>query len=140
MNYLLDTDITSYLLKRNHPHHKKLLKRLLSISPISIAISTITVSELISGIKQIPDQNITHKHRVTEALNHFITAMNVVDLTLTSAMIYGEIRSQLKMKGKDIGAMDCLIAAHALSEKRILVTNNIKHFSRIKNLELENWI
>ena len=54
--------------------------------------------------------------------------------------MYGELRARLKLKDTDIGAMDCLIASHALAEKRILVTNNAKHFSRIKELKLENWI
>jgi len=139
MNYLLDTDTTSYLLKRNSPYHQKVFKKLLSHSPQDVAISSITVSELVSGLNQIPDHDRTHKKRVKEALEHFITAINVIDFTLASALIYGEIRAQLKLKGNDIGAMDCLIAAHALSEKRILVTNNVKHFSRVKNLELGNW-
>ena len=140
MNYLLDTDITSYLVKRNNPHHQKVLKKLLTLSPSVVAISSITVSELFSGFKQIPDHDAIHKKRIQEALEHFVTAMNIIDFTLASAMIYGEIRAELKMKGKDIGVMDCLIAAHAISEKRILVTNNLKHFSRIKKLELENWV
>jgi len=43
------------------------------------------------------------------------------------------------LQGKDIGVMDTLIAAHALSQSLTLVTNNTKHFSYIQNLPLENW-
>jgi tRNA(fMet)-specific endonuclease VapC len=139
MYYLLDTDTTSYLIKRKSPYHQKVLDKLMSFSPSAIAISSITVCELISGLKQIPDHHAMHKERIEEALKCFITEINVLDYTIASALIYGEIRSQLKLKGIDIGAMDCLIASHALSENRILVTNNIKHFKRIKGLELENW-
>lgn len=139
MHYLLDTDITSYLIKRNDPHHEPVLKKLLSHSPGAISISVITVSEIASGLKQIPDHNPSYKKRVREAFEHFITTINISDFTLTAALIYGDIRATLKSKGEDIGAMDCLIAASAISEKRILVTNNVKHFSRIKNLKLENW-
>ena len=46
----------------------------------------------------------------------------------------------MKKTGKLIGAMDMLIAAHALSEDLILVTNNEKEFKRIPNLVVENWV
>lgn len=140
MHYLLDTDTTSYLIKRNSIHHHQVLARLTSLEPAAVAISSITVSELISGLQQIPHSNTVHKKRIKDALEHFITAIEVLDYTLASAMIYGELRAQLKLKGKDIGAMECLIASHALAEKRILVTNNTNHFKRIKGLELENWV
>jgi tRNA(fMet)-specific endonuclease VapC len=139
MEYLLDTDTTSYLIKRKCPQHKKVLKRLLSLQPEKIAISSITVCELTSGIQQIPDQNAQHKKQIQEAFEHFFTGIHVLDYTFASALIYGSLRAKLKITGHDIGAMDCLIASHALAEGRILVTNNLKHFKRIKNLELENW-
>ena len=53
--------------------------------------------------------------------------------------IYGGVRAELERKGLVIGAMDMLIAAHAISLDLILVTNNVKEFSRIPNLRLENW-
>lgn len=139
MNYLLDTDTTSYLIKKSATHHQAILHKLTSLSPSAVAISTITVSELASGLQQIPHHNLTYKKRLHDAFVHFITSINVIDFDYTSALVYGDIRALLKSNGKDIGAMDCLIAAHALSEKRILVTNNVKHFSRIKGLGLENW-
>jgi tRNA(fMet)-specific endonuclease VapC len=139
MNYLLDTDTTSYLIKKNSPYHQQVIERLTALSPDAVAISTITVSELASGLQQIPHHNLTYKKQLKDAFAHFITSINVIDFTYPAALLYGDIRAQLKADGNDIGAMDCLIAAHALSEKRILVTNNKRHFSRIKHLEIENW-
>lgn len=139
MHYLLDTDITSYLIKRNSQHHQGVLRKLLTFSPERIAISAITVSELFSGVQQITHHDAVYKSRLETALTQFVTTINVLDFTLASAMIYGNTRAQLKQEGADIGSMDCLIAAHAVAEKRVLVTNNTKHFSRIKNLVLENW-
>jgi len=139
MHYLLDTDTTSYLIKKHSPYHQVVLNKLISLSASTVGISTITVSELASGLQQIPHHNLVYKKRLNDAFQHFITSIHVIDFNYTAALIYGDIRAELKTNGNDIGAMDCLIAAHALSEKRILVTNNTKHFSRIKGIQLENW-
>jgi tRNA(fMet)-specific endonuclease VapC len=53
---------------------------------------------------------------------------------------YGSIRNQLYRDGQDIGIMDTLIAAHAVSQNLILITNNAKHFQRVPKLKLENWV
>jgi tRNA(fMet)-specific endonuclease VapC len=66
--------------------------------------------------------------------------LEVLPYNQTAASYYGEIRSKLEIEGKVIGSMDMLIASHALSENLILVTNNLKEFSRIPKLKLENWI
>jgi len=57
-----------------------------------------------------------------------------------AACRYGEIRAFLEGKGKVIGAMDMLIAAHAGSLALTLVTNNLREFNRVPGLELENWV
>ena len=53
--------------------------------------------------------------------------------------IFGEIKSDLEKKDNRIEDMDILIAATALSYNLTLVTNNIKHFSNIDDLHIENW-
>jgi len=57
-----------------------------------------------------------------------------------AATIYGNIRANLERSGKIIGAMDLLIAAHALNLSLTLITNNSKEFNRVQNLALENWV
>jgi tRNA(fMet)-specific endonuclease VapC len=74
------------------------------------------------------------------ALFNFLLPLEVLPYNQTAASYYGEIRSKLEIEGKVIGSMDMLIASHALSENLILVTNNLKEFSRIPKLKLENWI
>ena len=49
------------------------------------------------------------------------------------------IRSELERSGKPIGNMDLLIASHAVSQRMILVTNNLKHFSSVPGLTVEVW-
>lgn len=52
---------------------------------------------------------------------------------------FGRIRLELEMEGTPIGAYDLLIAAHAVSLRLILVTNNVREFGRIRGLRVENW-
>jgi predicted nucleic acid-binding protein len=57
----------------------------------------------------------------------------------TRVFHYGNIRTYLQKSGIVIGSLDMLIAAHALSLSSILVTNNVKEFERVPDLEIENW-
>ncbi len=57
-----------------------------------------------------------------------------------AARVYGDIRFQLETLGLPIGPLDLLIAAHAISQGLVLITNNDKEFGRIKRLKVENWI
>ena len=65
--------------------------------------------------------------------------VQVLPLDETCAFEYGRIRADLERRGTPIGAHDLLIAAHALSLGLILVTNNVREFSRIQGLKIENW-
>lgn len=69
----------------------------------------------------------------------FLISLEIVEFDQAAATIYGAIRSDLESRGLIIGAMDILIAAHALSLGVTLVSNNMREFSRIGNLSLENW-
>jgi tRNA(fMet)-specific endonuclease VapC len=53
---------------------------------------------------------------------------------------YAELRAALEQKGKPIGANDMLIAAHALAVRATLVTANVRAFSRVPSLSVENWL
>lgn len=100
-----------------------------------IGISTITVSELQYGAvkSKNPKLNI---QRVEE----FLTPLEILPYDHNAANFYGEIRHNLETKGEIIGPLDLLIAAHALSNDIILVTNNEKEFQRVNNLRIENWV
>jgi len=58
----------------------------------------------------------------------------------SAAVAYGDIRSNLEKRGEVIGGNDLLIAAHAYSLDRTLVTNNEREFRRVKGLKVENWV
>jgi len=53
---------------------------------------------------------------------------------------YGELRAELERKGTPIGSLDTKIAAHALSLRCTLVTNNTREFAKVPGLTLENWV
>lgn len=53
---------------------------------------------------------------------------------------YAEIRTYLESQGTPIGGNDLLIAAHAISLNLIVITNNVREFSRVPNLQVENWL
>jgi tRNA(fMet)-specific endonuclease VapC len=65
--------------------------------------------------------------------------LTLLDFDQGAAAAYGSIRSSLEARGTPIGPMDLLIAAQAMSEGLILVTNNEREFSRVDGLEMENW-
>ena len=100
-----------------------------------IGISSITLSELHYGVSksQFRKENL-------QRLEEFLTPFQILAYDENASRQYGEIRSHLESKGCTIGPLDLLIAAHALSQKRVLVTNNEKEFIRIPSLKVENWV
>ena len=131
MNYLLDTNICIYIIKKKPP---MVLKQVESKQPGQIAISTITLAELEYGItrSRYPDRN-----RV--ALLEFLIPFTILDFDQAASVEYGHIRSSLETKGKPIGPMDLLLAAQASSHGLVLVTNNEREFKRVEGLQIENW-
>jgi len=132
IKYMLDTDICSYIM-REKP--LGVLRRFDALEMEQFSISIITYAEFMYGIENSPNSK---KHRVT--VEKFILHVDILPWNQTVAEHYGQIRAELQKQGNTIGAMDMMIAAHARSIKRTLVTNNETHFSRVSNLKIENWI
>ncbi len=70
----------------------------------------------------------------------FLIPLENVAFDQSAATVYGTIRSDLEKRGVVIGSLDMLIAAHAISLDATWVSNNLREFSRIPNLAVENWI
>ncbi|MEH2194745.1 MAG: type II toxin-antitoxin system VapC family toxin [Nostoc sp.] len=132
MRYLLDTNICIYLIKQKP---QKVLDKFQTLSISDVGISSITIAELEYGVAKSQQQD---KNRI--ALMQFLLPLEIVEFNQASATIYGSIRSDLESQGLIIGAMDMLIASHAVSLGVTLVTNNVREFSRISTLLLENWV
>ena len=129
--YMLDTDISSYIMKRSD---KMVLRQLQTVPVSDVCISAITKSELMYGVEVSPRQQ-----QDGAALDAFLKHVEVLDYPDQAAPHYGQIRAALKLAGNLIGANDLLIAAHARCLGLTLVTNNTREFSRVKGLSLENW-
>lgn len=132
MRFLLDTDICIYIIKRKP---QQIAQRFNTLRPSDIGISAITVAELEYGAQksQKPEQN-------RAALQQFLIPLEILVFDPQAAQAYGTIRADLERKGQVIGSLDMLIAAQAKSEGITLVTNNIREFSRIPDLRVENWV
>jgi tRNA(fMet)-specific endonuclease VapC len=129
MRYLIDTNICIYLMNQK-PH--RLIQKLKHFQVGDIGLSSITLAELQYGVSKSKRNNQIR-------LNEFLVPFEILPFDERHTITYGEIRSQLEKVGKIIGPLDLLIAAHALSEEFILITNNDKEFKRVKGLSVENW-
>jgi tRNA(fMet)-specific endonuclease VapC len=146
MIYLLDTDTLIFMirgLKSSNRHQasreraQKLVDRCRQTQADgdTLAVSAITVAELEFGARQSdrPDDELRAMHKV-------LSPFDRVDFDAIQAPArYGDVRHDLEAVGQPIGAMDLLIAAHALSLQATLVTNNTAHFARVGGLPVENW-
>lgn len=131
MKYMLDTNICIELIRRRSPN---LVKRLTSLKVGDVGVSAITVAELHHGVSksQSPEQNLA-------ALEQFLLPLAIADFGFDAATAYGPICAWLERKGTPIVSMDLLIAAQAVSLDVTLVTNNVKEFTRIPQLDVEDW-
>ena len=132
MKLMLDTNICIYIIKQKSP---EVLARFNSYTVGDIAISSITVAELEFGVRksQQPERN-------QQALDQFLLPLTIVDFDQAAAVTYGDVRTFLECQGLPIGPLDMLIAAHALSLKLVLITNNVAEFARVLGLVVENWV
>jgi len=132
MSYMLDTNICIYLIKRKP---SSVLERMQEHMKDGLCISSITLAELTHGVFT---SATIEKNSI--ALNQFLSIIEILNFDDKAAFKYGKIVSDLKRKGTPIGPMDALIASHALASGKILVTNNIKEFERVVDLEITNWV
>ena len=131
MRFMLDTNICIELIRKRSP---SILRNLLLLKADDVCISSITLSELEYGVaKSIsPDRN-------RAALLEFMAPVEVEPFTDSCAAVYGCVRAHLETKGTPIGALDTLIASHALSLGVTLVTNNEREFRRVPDLVVVSW-
>ena len=129
--YLRDTDISSYIMKRSHD---AVLRRLQTVPIGAVAISVITKSELLYGVEVSP-----RRQQDSLALSEYLRHVQVLDFPDEAALHYAQIRAALKASGAMIGANDLFIAAHTRSLRLTLVTNNTREFGRVPDLMIENW-
>ena len=129
--YLLDTNICIFALKDKFPALKK---KLLTVHPDEIAVSSITVFELEYGAAKSKWGDKTR-----EVLRQFLSSYEILPFTVEDAEVCGQIRAVLTAAGTPIGAYDVMIAAQGAARDLTVVTNNTGEFSRVPGLHLEDW-
>ena len=131
MRYMLDTNICIYVIKHKP---ETVFQKLQNINPEDVCISSVTYAELVHGVEK---SIAVEKNRL--ALSMLLANMEILDFDADAADCYGKIRAGLERKGTPIGPLDMMIAGHAQSLGYTVVTNNVKEFSRVAALKIEDW-
>jgi tRNA(fMet)-specific endonuclease VapC len=121
-----------YIIKK---HPESVIKKFKAFELGDIYISSVTYAELMYGV-----QKSHHQSKNKIALEEFVSPLEIAPFDGDAARYYGEVRAQLEKKGQLIGALDMMIAAHALSLNLTLVTNNKKEFMRVLHLKIDDWV
>ncbi len=127
---LLDTNICIYLINAKPA---AVLERFKQHRLGDIGVCSVVAAELAYGVAK------SGSARNREALQLFLAPLVVLPFDEAAAWAYGQLRADLERLGTPIGSMDTLIAAHAISQQALLVTNNTREFARVPGLRLDNW-
>lgn len=130
MKYLLDTDICIYLINERP---RAVLAKFRRHAVGDIGVSAVTASELAWGVAK------TGSERNRAALEAFLLPLEIASYDFAAALRYGDVRADLEKRGRPIGPLDTMIAAHALSLGVTLVSNNLREFGRVRDLAVESW-
>lgn len=132
LRYLLDTNICIYIAKQKPI---SVLKKFEQLEVGEVGMSIITYGELLYGV-----QKSNHLKKSQSVLQELTSLIPPLPMPTNAAKYYGDIRGKLEKQGKPIGNNDLWIAAHALTLGLTLITNNVKEFSRVNHLKIENWV
>lgn len=129
MNYLLDTNICIFYLNGKFDMKTKIEQ----VGLTNCYISEITVAELKFGAEKSGREQ---EKRII--ISEFISKMQIVPI-FNSLDLYAIEKARLSNLGTIIDDFDLLIGVSSVVNTMIMVTNNIKHFERIQNIELQDW-
>lgn len=110
-------------------------RRVQAVSPGQIAISAITMMEILYGF----ELNVSVKKKFSDTFQSFRDVTQMIPIDSFIAETAAQIRADLKLKGTPIGSFDLLIAASAVAHGYILVTSNVREFECIQILTIEDW-
>ena len=127
----LDTNICSYIL-RNRPDSA--IERFSALTANAVWISAIVAAELRFGAEKLGS------HPLKTAIEAWLVGFEVRPWPVEASNHYARVRCALERQGQPIGNMDLMIAAHALAEDTVVVTNNAREFHRVPGLAVEEWL
>ena len=129
--WLLDTSVCLALINRSD---EQAAARLLEHPPDSVRLCSVVKAELHFGA-----QNSARLSENLQRIEIFCRAFESLPFDDESARHYGIVRAQLRREGRPIGGNDLMIAAIAIANSHVLVTRNVREFSRVAGLEVERW-
>jgi tRNA(fMet)-specific endonuclease VapC len=131
LTYMLDTNTCIYVMK-DYPRN---LQDKFNSTAEQLCISSITLGELHYGAEKSARRadNLT-------AIEHFVARLDVLPFDARAAAHNGQLRAELERAGTPCGPHDTQIGGHARSGGLIVVTNNLREFSRMPGLRVENWV
>lgn len=130
MRRTLDTNICSYILRR---HPAEMIARFATLERDLVWLSAIVAAELRFGAAKLGSP------RFQAAVEAWLAGFDVRPWPLDATHHYAQIRAALERVGKPIGGMDLMIAAHAMAEDSVVITNNAREFHRVPGLAVEEW-
>lgn len=132
MKYLFDTDVISALLRRDSM--TKLHQRLARVPPRAQCTTTITLAELSYGAHKVGKLDLYARVRV------ILGDLEMLSFDVAAAEVYGPLRARLERQGLKLDEADLRIASIALVHDCTLITGNVRHFARLDELRVENWL
>ena len=130
MRRTLDTNICSYILRK---HPASMIERFAGLDRSALWLSAIVAAELRFGAAKLGVP------RLQAAVEAWLAGFDLKPWPVEATLQYASMRLQLERAGTPIGGMDLMIAAHALAEDSVLITNNAREFHRVPGLAVEEW-
>lgn len=130
LRYMLDTNLCIRVL-RDRPQG---LRERFNAEAASLCISMVTLAELLYGAEK-SQRPVETRHEV----ERFAARLEVLPFDADAAAHYADIRADLERKGQIIGAYDMMIAGHARSRGLVVITGNLREFTRVEGLRSEDW-
>ncbi len=127
---LLDTNTCIYIINAKPP---AVLARFQQYRMGDIGLCSVVAAELAFGVAK------SGSVRNRQALEMFLAPLIILPFDTSAVWTYGDLHADLERRGTPIGSLDTMIAAHALSQQALLVTNNTREFSKVPGLQLDNW-
>ena len=128
---LLDTNICIYIINTKPP---AVLARFQQYRLGDIGLCSVVAAELAFGVAK------SGSARNRQALEMFLAPLTILPFDTPAVWAYGDLRADMERRGTHIGSLDTMIAAHALSQQVMLVTNNTREYSKVPGLQLDNWV
>jgi tRNA(fMet)-specific endonuclease VapC len=127
--YMLDTNMVSHFIRGTN----NVRNNVVSVPMSELAISAITEGELLFGLAKKSDAK-----ELSRVVHEFLIRVDVLPWDSAAAECYGVLRADMQKKGKALGNLDMLIAAHALALGVVLITNDLA-FRHVEGLKITDW-